>query len=62
MQQALQVLEANGTWEVVYLPFGKTPIAFKWVYKVKYHSNGIVERFKVGLVAKGYNQKEAIDF
>lgn len=58
MQQEIQALESNGTWEVVSLPPEKTSISCKWVYKVKYHSIGTVERFKARLVAKGYNQKK----
>nr|GEV54293.1 retrovirus-related Pol polyprotein from transposon TNT 1-94 [Tanacetum cinerariifolium]GEW90460.1 retrovirus-related Pol polyprotein from transposon TNT 1-94 [Tanacetum cinerariifolium] len=33
-----------------------------WVYKIIYTSNGKVERYKAGLVAKVYNQKECIDY
>ncbi|KAJ8775341.1 hypothetical protein K2173_020345 [Erythroxylum novogranatense] len=62
MQQEIQALQANGTWEVVSLPSGKRPIGCKWVYKVKYQSNGTIERYKARLVAKGYNQREGIDF
>lgn len=55
MQQEIQAREANDMWEVVDLPLGKKPIGCKWVYKVKYNSDGLVERFKARLVAKGYN-------
>lgn len=47
MQQEIQAREANDMWEVVDLPLGKKPIGCKWVYKVKYNSDGLVERFKV---------------
>ncbi|KAJ8753872.1 hypothetical protein K2173_000126 [Erythroxylum novogranatense] len=62
MQQEIQALESNGTWEVVPLPSGKVPIGCKWVYKVKYRSDGTMERYKARLVAKGYNQRADIDF
>ncbi|KAL4309623.1 hypothetical protein GQ457_01G010300 [Hibiscus cannabinus] len=62
MQEEIQALENNHTWSLVSLPSDKTPIGCKWVYKVKYKSDGTVERYKARLVAKGYNQKEGIDY
>ncbi|XP_022030789.1 uncharacterized mitochondrial protein AtMg00810-like [Helianthus annuus] len=41
---------------------GKKAIDSKWVYKVKYKPNGDIERYKAGLVAKGFTQMEGIDF
>ena len=34
----------------------------KWIYRVKYHSEGRVQRRKARLVAKGYSQQSGIDF
>ncbi|KAL8156345.1 hypothetical protein AgCh_001442 [Apium graveolens] len=62
MQKELTALEHNNTWILVFLPLGKKTIGCKWVYKVKYHSNGEIERYKARLVAKGYTQSEGIDY
>ena len=32
------------------------------MYKVKYHTDGSVNRYKAQLVAKGYAQKHGIDY
>ncbi|GKA27165.1 ribonuclease H-like domain-containing protein [Tanacetum coccineum] len=44
------------------LPYGRKPIGSKWVFEIKYKTDGEVDRFKARLVAKGYGQKEGIDY
>ena len=41
-------------------PYGKKPIGCHWVYKIKRHSDGTIERLKARLVAKGYTQLKGI--
>ncbi len=43
-------------------PEGVKPILMKWVYKVKRDAQGNVERYKSHLVAKGFLQKQGVNF
>ena len=44
MKEELAALEANKTWDLVRLPTWKTPIGCRWIYKVKWKSDGTLER------------------
>ncbi|RVX19263.1 Retrovirus-related Pol polyprotein from transposon RE1 [Vitis vinifera] len=44
--EEMRALEKNHTWEVMGLPKGKTTVGCKWVFTVKYNSNGSLERYK----------------
>ena len=52
----------NQVWEVVFRPQGKKVVGSRWIYKVKHAANGSVEKYKVRFVAKGFSQKEGIDY
>lgn len=62
MEQELTALKLNETWSIVDLPLGKKPITCKWVYKLKFHADGTLERAKARLVAKGFTQLEGVNF
>jgi len=49
-------------WEIDDLPPNKKALGCKWVYKIKYHSDGTVERFKARLVIFGNHQVVGIDY
>ena len=44
------------------LPPGKKPIGCKCVYKIKYKSDGTLDKYKDRLVAKGFSQRQDIDY
>jgi hypothetical protein len=62
MNSKIAALESNNTWSLVDLPPHKKPIGCKWVFKIKYKSDGSIERHKARLVAKGYTQCEGLDY
>ncbi|KAG7557929.1 Integrase catalytic core [Arabidopsis suecica] len=62
VQDEIVALEDNGTWTVETLPKGKKALGCKWVFKLKYHADGTLERHKARLVVLGNNQTEGIDF
>ncbi|CAI7776882.1 unnamed protein product [Closterium sp. NIES-53] len=62
MESELKSIEENGTWELVELPEGRKAITSKWLFKIKSDANNKIERYKSRLVAKGYQQKEKVDY
>ncbi|KAA0048569.1 gag/pol protein [Cucumis melo var. makuwa] len=52
----------NSVWELVDLPEGVKPIGCKWIYKRKRDSAGKVQTLKASIVAKGYTQRERVDY
>ncbi|KAL9241946.1 hypothetical protein vseg_015997 [Gypsophila vaccaria] len=52
----------NKVWELVELPEDFKTVGSKWVFKTKRDSKGNIERYKTRLVAKGFTQKDGIDY
>ena len=62
MNKEMASLQKNQTLELVDRPIEKQPIGCKWIFTVKYKVDGIIDRFKAKLVAKGYTQTYGIDY
>eukprot|EP00253_Pinus_taeda_P020818 PITA_20818 len=56
MDEELEKIEKNDTWELVPRPHEKNTIGTKWIFKNKLNENGEVIRNKAKLVCKGYAQ------
>lgn len=62
MDEEFKALTQNEVWEMTDVPKGQTIIDCKWTYKLKRDANGNVQRYKARLVARGFRQKEGIDY
>ncbi|KAM0029839.1 putative RNA-directed DNA polymerase [Helianthus debilis subsp. tardiflorus] len=62
MEEEIVALERHKTWSLTRLPAGKKAIGLKWVFKLKFHADGSIQRHKARLVAKGYSQQSGIDY
>ena len=48
MDKEIQALESNHTWDLTTLPYSKSPIGCKWVYKVKLNPKGVLRGRRQG--------------
>jgi len=62
MDQEIQAIEKNDTWDLTVLPSGGKTIGVKWVFKTKFNENEEVDKYKARLVAKGYCQHHGINY
>ena len=62
MEEEIEAIEKNSTWELVKLPEKCKSIGVKWIYKIKRDNFGEIIRYKARLVAKGFIQVKGVDF
>jgi hypothetical protein len=62
MEEELNQIENNETWELVPRPKDKNVSGTKWVFRNKLNEDEQVTKNKEILVCKGYAQVEGIDF
>lgn len=55
MEEEIEALNKNQTWNLVPKQENCNPITCKWAYKSKKNSDGVVEKFKAQLVARGFS-------
>jgi hypothetical protein len=62
MKAEMDAVEKNRTWELADLSRGHRAITLKWVFKLKRDEVGTIIKHKARLVARGFLQREGIDF
>ncbi|OIW19116.1 hypothetical protein TanjilG_08916 [Lupinus angustifolius] len=62
MDEELDALYKNQTWDLVHRTPDMHVIGSKWVFKSKLNPEGSLDRLKARLVAKGYHQVDGVDY
>ena len=62
IQNEIESIMQNHTWELVDLPKGCKPLGHKWIFKRKLKVDGTIEKYKARLVVKGFRQTEGVDY
>ena len=62
MQEEMNSLHENHTFDLVDLPTGRKALRNKWVFRLKTDEISSRPRYKARLVVKGFGQKKGIDF
>ncbi|KAJ4718927.1 Retrovirus-related Pol polyprotein from transposon TNT 1-94 [Melia azedarach] len=62
MTDEYSALLRNNTWDLVPFSSAYKLVGNKWVFCIKYNSDGSISKFKARLVAKGFHQTPGIDF
>jgi hypothetical protein len=52
----------NDVWDIVPRPEEKSIVSSRWLYKIKHAADGSIEKFKARFVARGFSQKERVDY
>ena len=62
MKEEYQSIMKNDVWDIVPKPENKSVVSSKWIYKIKHVVDGSIENYKARFVARGFSQKDGIDY
>ncbi|GJX93320.1 retrotransposon protein, putative, ty1-copia subclass [Tanacetum coccineum] len=52
----------NNTWVLVPRPTGVNVVGCKWIFKLKQHPDGSIDKYKARVVARGFTQQYGVDY
>ena len=62
MVEEYEYIMKNNVWEILPRPKDKSVVSSKWIFKTKHSSYESIEKYKARFVARGFSQKEGIDY
>eukprot|EP00253_Pinus_taeda_P025599 PITA_25599 len=62
MNEKYESIMENDVWDVVTRSKDKFVVTSKWLFKIKHGVDGSAEKFKAKFVARGFSQKEGLDY
>ena len=62
MMEEYKSIMKNDVWEIVPRPDGKSLVTSKWIFKIKHASDASIEKYRARFVARGFSQKEGVDY
>jgi hypothetical protein len=62
MIEEYQSIMKNKVWEIVPRSKNKDGVSYRWLFKIKHAANRSIEKYKEIFVARGFSQKEGIDY
>jgi hypothetical protein len=61
LEEYKSIIKRN-VWDIVPRSKEKLVVSSKWIYKIKHAADRSVEKFKERFVARGFTQKEGIEY
>jgi hypothetical protein len=62
MMEEYHSIMKNDVWGLVRRLEGKSAVDSRWIFKIKHTKDGSIEKYKARFVAKGFSQREGVDY